>query len=69
MSLVASVLASAAHAAPVAVTPDLPALDVPSTALMSREGNESRVEHIMTERSLSGRPTAVIAEFFPDRLR
>lgn len=53
--------ASTAHAAPVPVTEagttSIPALDIPSTPLMSREGNASRVEHILTERSLSGRPT------------
>ncbi len=53
-------VAPTAYGAPVPVTPDgttsIPALDIPSTPLMSREGNESRVEHILTERGLSGRP-------------
>lgn len=61
---VALALASPANAGPVNVTKDgttsIPALDMPSTPLMSREGADSRVEHILTERSLSGRP---IAEF------
>ncbi len=49
-------------AAPVAVSPSgttsIPALDVPSSSLMSEEGNRARVEHIMLKRSLKGRPTA-----------
>jgi epsilon-lactone hydrolase len=38
----------------------IPAIQIPSSALMSAEGNASRVEHILAERSLKGRP---IAEF------
>ncbi|MCW5758255.1 MAG: alpha/beta hydrolase, partial [Phenylobacterium sp.] len=65
--------APAAEAAPVPVskegTTSIPAMDVPSSALMSREGNDSRVEHILTERSLSGRPTAEFnAALFGPRL-
>ncbi|MBL8771687.1 MAG: alpha/beta hydrolase [Phenylobacterium sp.] len=58
-SLIAALFVTTAQAAPVAVTPDgtthLPALEIPSSPLMSREGNESRVEHILTERGLAGR--------------
>ncbi|MBL8553970.1 MAG: alpha/beta hydrolase [Phenylobacterium sp.] len=62
-----------ATAAPVPVTPSgitsIPAMDVPGSSLMSREGNDSRVEHILTERSLSGRPTAEFnAALFGPRL-
>lgn len=39
---------------PTGVT-SIPALDVPGSDLMSPEGNASRVEHILTERSLKGR--------------
>lgn len=43
----------------VAVSPDgattFPALTVPNSDLMSAEGNRSRVEHILTERTLKGR--------------
>ena len=57
-----ALVAPPAWAGPVTVTEDgttsLPALDVPSSALMSPEGNASRVEHILTERGLSGRSTA-----------
>ncbi len=53
-------LATAAHAAvPVEVRQDgtvvVPAHEAPSSNLMSPEGNASRVEHILTERSLKGR--------------
>lgn len=53
-------LAPAAHAAvPVEVRQDgtvaVPAYEAPSSNLMSPEGNASRVEHILTERSLKGR--------------
>ncbi|WP_169805568.1 alpha/beta hydrolase [Novosphingobium rosa] len=34
----------------------VPAITVPSSPLMSREGNESRVEHILTKRKLKGQP-------------
>lgn len=44
------------------VAPDgtitFPSIDVPSSPIMSTEGNMSRVEHIMTERSLKGQPIA-----------
>jgi monoterpene epsilon-lactone hydrolase len=49
-------------AAPVLVsssgTTAIPALEIPSSALMSEEGNRSRVEHILLKRSLKGQPTA-----------
>lgn len=52
--------ASAFGAEPARVTSDgttaFPAMDVPSSPLMSEEGNQSRVEHILTERSLKGQP-------------
>ncbi|PZQ58743.1 MAG: alpha/beta hydrolase, partial [Phenylobacterium zucineum] len=65
--------ANAAQAGPVNVSPDgatsVPAMEVPSTPLMSREGNASRVEHIMTERGLSGRSVAEVnAALFGPRL-
>jgi acetyl esterase/lipase len=61
--LIATLAASAAFAAePLEITPDgatrIPALEVPGSALMSPEGNASRVEHILTERSLKGRSIA-----------
>ena len=40
----------------------IPALEVPSSALMSEEGNRSRVEHILLKRSLKGKPTAELYE-------
>lgn len=36
----------------------IPAVEAPSSALMSAEGNASRVEHILTERSLKGKSIA-----------
>lgn len=43
----------------IAVDPDgaiaFPSLTIPNSDLMSAEGNRSRVEHILTERSLKGR--------------
>jgi len=36
----------------------VPTIRVPGSGLMSDEGNRSRVEHILTERSLKGRPIA-----------
>jgi len=46
-----------------------PATEVPSSALMSEEGNQSRVEHILTERSLKGQPVdAFNAQLFGLRL-
>lgn len=39
-------------------TTSVPAIEVPSSSLMSPEGNASRVEHILTERSLKGRSIA-----------
>jgi len=51
--------AMAARAEPVEVsatgTTSVPALQIPSSDLMSPEGNASRVEHILTERGLKGR--------------
>lgn len=51
-----------AWAAPVPVnssgTTSIPALQFPSSPLMSDEGNRARVDHIMLKRSLKGRPTA-----------
>lgn len=37
-------------------TTSFPAMDIPSSPLMSAEGNQSRIEHIETERSLKGLP-------------
>ena len=75
LGLFAALLAAspAVAADPLAVSPDgttsIPALDIPSSALMSPEGNASRVEHILTERSLKGRPIAeLIAALFGPRL-
>ena len=46
-----------------------PAVTVPSSELMSAEGNRSRVEHILTERKLKGRSTADLnAALFGPRL-
>jgi len=61
-TLVAAGMASSiAGAAPIPVSPtgttSVPAIDVPSSALMSEAGNASRVEHILLKRSLKGRPT------------
>lgn len=39
---------------------EVPALNIPSSVLMSDEGNRSRVEHILNERLLKGKP---IGEF------
>ncbi len=60
-------------AAPVEVTADgttsIPAIQVPSSGLMSPEGNASRVEHILTERSLKGQPVGPFnAALFGPRL-
>jgi len=48
-------------AAPVPVSPTgmttIPSIQVPSSGLMSEQGNASRVEHIMLKRSFKGRPT------------
>jgi monoterpene epsilon-lactone hydrolase len=50
-------------------TTSIPAIEVPSSGLMSPEGNASRVEHILTERSLKGRPIAELnAALFGPRL-
>lgn len=50
-------------------TTSIPAIEVPSSGLMSPEGNASRVEHILTERSLKGRSTADLnAALFGPRL-
>lgn len=47
----------------------IPAITIPSSALMSDEGNRSRVEHILTERSLKGRSVAELnAALFGPRL-
>lgn len=72
-AIVAWTSLGSARAAPVNVSADgttsVPALEVPSTPLMSPEGNASRVEHILTERTLSGRPVAEInAALFGPRL-
>lgn len=66
--------APTAGAAPVPVSEtgatSLPAMEIPSTPLMSREGNESRVEHILTERSLKGRSVVELnAALFGPRLK
>jgi acetyl esterase/lipase len=66
--------AGAAQAEPVPVSPSgttsVPAIEVPSSALMSSEGNASRVEHILTERSLKGRSVDQInAALFGPRLQ
>ena len=37
-------------------TTGFPAMDIPSSPLMSAQGNQSRIEHIETERSLKGMP-------------
>lgn len=50
-------------------TTAFPALEVPSSPLMSAEGNQSRIEHILTERSLKGQPVAAFnAALFGPRL-
>lgn len=73
-AVVAGLLAATAQAAePVNVSASgvtsLPALDMPGSALMSAEGNASRVEHILTERSLKGRSIAELnAALFGPRL-
>lgn len=72
MSL-AAVPVSAAQAQEIDVREDgsvaMPALDVPGSRLMSDEGNRSRVEHILTERSLKGKPVAEFnAALFGPRL-
>ncbi|WCT79958.1 alpha/beta hydrolase [Novosphingobium humi] len=47
----------------------VPAMTVPSSPLMSDEGNRSRIEHITTERSLKGKSVAEInAALFGPRL-
>ena len=63
----------ASAAQPVEVSPSgttsVPAIEVPSSGLMSPEGNASRVEHILTERSLKGRSVAELnAALFGPRL-
>jgi len=54
-------LSPLASAAPVPVSPtgatSVPAVEVPSSALMSEAGNASRVEHILLKRSFKGRST------------
>ncbi|HEX7947933.1 MAG TPA: alpha/beta hydrolase [Phenylobacterium sp.] len=72
-ALAAIAMAPSATAQPVQVSPSgvtsIPALDVPSSALMSPEGNASRVEHILTERSLKGRSIVELnAALFGPRL-
>lgn len=66
-------LALPATAQQVEVRPDggtlMPAMTVPGSSLMSAEGNQSRVEHILTERSLKGQPVAAFnAALFGPRL-
>lgn len=62
LSLFAGPSMTAAQSQQVEVAPTgettIPAVKVPSSALMSEQGNRSRVEHILTERSLKGRPIA-----------
>ncbi|HEX7711945.1 MAG TPA: alpha/beta hydrolase [Sphingomonadaceae bacterium] len=62
-------LAGSAAAQQVDIHPDgttvFPQVDFPPSPLMSKEGNASRVEHILTERSLKGKSTdAVNAALF-----
>lgn len=62
-----------ATAQDVTVTPEgattFPALIVPNSDLMSEQGNRSRVEHILTERGLKGRPVDELnAALFGPRL-
>jgi len=56
--------ATASRAAPVPISPtgaiSMPATEVPSSALMSPEGNASRTEHILLKRSFKGQPTEVL---------
>lgn len=67
-SLTGPALAGEVKVAPEGTTA-FPALDVPSSSLMSEEGNQSRVEHILTERSLKGQPIeAFNAQLFGPRL-
>ncbi|MEH3048126.1 alpha/beta hydrolase [Sphingomonas adhaesiva] len=73
VALAALLATTAATAQTVRVDPDgsiaMPAMTVPSSPLMSNEGNRSRVEHIMTERSLKGRSIADLnAALFGPRL-
>ncbi len=62
LTLIVSLGATSGLAAPVSVSPvgatSVPAIVVPSSPLMSQEGNASRVEHILLKRSLKGLPTA-----------
>ncbi len=55
-------LALPAIAQPVEVRPDgsmaVPAMTIPDSNLMSAEGNQSRVEHILAERAVKGQPVA-----------
>ena len=74
-AIAALVLVAAAPgwAAPVPVsgsgTVSVPAIEVPSSGMMSSEGNASRVEHIQTERALSGKPIGEVnAALFGPRL-
>ncbi len=74
VALAAFVATTAATAQSVRVNPDgsvdMPTMTVPSSSLMSDEGNRSRVEHIMTERSLKGQSVARInAALFGPRLK
>lgn len=59
--LLAGGLTGAAMAGPVPIDPSgalsVPAFEMPSSGLMSEEGNRSRLEHITTERALSGKST------------
>lgn len=66
-------LGTGAQAQSVEVTPTgethIPAVTVPGSALMSAEGNQSRVEHIFTKRGLKGKPVAEVnAALFGPRL-
>lgn len=54
LTAITSVLADALEVTDAGTT-TIPTMQVPSSTLMSPEGNASRVEHILTERSLKGR--------------
>lgn len=61
-------LAQQVDVSPTGVT-SIPAMDVPSSSLYSDEGNASRVEHILTERSLKGKSISDLnAALFGPRL-
>lgn len=73
VTLGALFLGCGAAAQSVEVTPvgdtHVPPITVPGSALMSAQGNTSRVEHILTERSLKGKSVAEVnAALFGPRL-